>query len=383
MKSTTEPIIICGAGLAGLALARALAETPSTQPIVVIDPDFDTPRQRTWSFWGEIPLGLAGYVERTWDTMRVATPEREVVGPLGRQPYRTIRGSSFGQGLVAELSQCPRVRLIRDEVRHVHDRDEGVIVNLSQHAIRGGWAFLGFGRPPAAEALLQHFGGFEVETSEANFDPACFTLMEFGPPADGPAFYYVLPFTRHRALIEYTVFSDHPRPRDHYDARVESWLRDRVRGDWTVLRREYGAIPMDPERVEQRVSPHVFRIGAAGGMTKPSTGYTFRRTIRQVEHLATSLAQTGVPQPLPPSPPRFAFYDQLLIRVLKERPERASEVFMRLFSSNRFEKVFEFLDERTRTWSEARLIGSLPFEPFLRTLAPGARPEPSLLPKLS
>ena len=124
-------------------------------------------------------------------------------------------------------------------------------------------------------------------------------------------------------------------------------------------------------------------------MTKPTTGYTFRRTLQQVDHLATTLARQARPEPLPPPAPRFAFYDRLLLKLLREQPQEASEVFLRLFGSNRFERVFAFLDERTSSIAEARLIASLPFGPFLSTLlrrsapAPDMRPRDALMPPAS
>jgi lycopene beta-cyclase len=389
MADLNDTAIIAGAGLAGLALARALAQTPSATRIVVIDPTFDSPKERTWSFWGDIPPGLEAHVAKTWDRMRVAAPGREIVGPLGREPYHMIHGNDLGRSWLADLVQSPRVQLVRGGVRHVHEVEDGAIVNLHGKAIRGRWVFQSFGHEPSPEAMSQHFGGWEVETEAPSFDPGCFTLMEFGHPEAGPAFHYVLPITPHRALVEYTVFSDRPLRTVDYDAQVDAWLRRNVRGRRRVVRREYGVIPMDPQRGRQRVSPHVFRIGTAGGMTKPTTGYTFRRTLRQVDHLATTLARRGRPEPLPQPAPRFAFYDRLLLKLLREQPRQASEVFMRLFGSNRFERVFEFLDERTPSFAEARLIGSLPFEPFLRTLtrrsAPAAATRPSgvLVPRAS
>lgn len=368
---TASDVLIAGAGLSGLALAERLVDAGHSGRIILVDRTVGTFRDRTWCFWGEVPAALAPYVARSWRRLRLATPETSVVGRLDREPYHLIRGETWGNAVVRKLSEDPRVRFVRGEVRGLTDHGDHVVLETSQGSLRGDWGFRGLGHPAAPpQDLIQHFGGWEVETERPAFDPRVATLMEFGPSADGAAFHYVLPTSRTRALVEYTVFSSSPLHRGAYDQRVAAYLERTVSGPWRRLRAEYGALPLMRRPPPQQESPRILRIGASGGMTKPSTGYTFLSTLAQAEHLARTLTRTGRPEPLPAGPARFRFYDRVLLRLLRERPERASEAFLRLFEDNDFDRVLRFLAERTAPHEELWLLSALPVLPFLGLLEP-------------
>ena len=55
--------------------------------------------------------------------------------------------------------------------------------------------------------LKQHFLGWEVETANPVFDPQVVTLFDLRTPQrEGITFFYTLPFSCTRALVEYTLF---------------------------------------------------------------------------------------------------------------------------------------------------------------------------------
>jgi lycopene beta-cyclase len=366
-----DRILIAGAGLAGLALADRLLAARYAGEIVLVDRRFDSFQERTWCFWGDLPPGVEPYMAHTWERLRVATPGDVVVGMLRDQPYHRVEGARWGAAVTERLRSDSRVRFERADVFNTEDCGDHVRMQTSGGVLRGRWAFEGLGHPFRNGGLVQHFGGWEVETDEPRFDPAVATLMEFGPASEGAAFHYVLPTSGNRALVEYAVFSKAMWDRAGYDAQVRSYLERRIPGNWRVVRTEYGAIPLRPESIPQQRSHRVFRIGAAGGMTKPSTGYTFRRTLDQVEHVATTLVREGAPRPLPDRPRRHRYYDRVFLRLMEQRPDLASDTFFRLFSENDFDRVFRFLSEETSMEEEVWLLSALPFLPFLQVARPG------------
>ena len=372
-------VVVAGAGCAGLATAYALDRAlPRGWRITVVDPRLDAPAPKTWCFWGAPPPGARPLISKTWRRARIGFPGWSRVDPLRVNAYHMVEGAAYHQRLRDVLRQSPRVELLHGAVEHVEHgverQGEGAVLQVDGRALAARWVFQSCRVPretrPGRSSLLQHFGGWEIETARPRFDPGVFTLMDFDVAQRGAtAFRYVLPLSPRRALVEHTVFSAHRLSRAHYDARVREWLDEHVAGDWVVRRREYGAIPMTDAEFPQRSGASVFNIGTVGGMTKPTTGYTFTRIQAQARHLATTLAAGGRPEPLPPGPARFRLYDSLLLDILQERPTLGRPIFERLFRGHRVDPILSFLGEQSRPLQEMRIFASLPIAPFLRALA--------------
>jgi lycopene beta-cyclase len=260
---------------------------------------------------------------------------------------------------------------VKGSVRSIRNLSEhSACVQTDRELLVGRWVFQSILRPapvtPTRSALLQHFGGWEVETEEPLFDPSTFTLMDFTVEQRGAvAFRYVLPTAPNRALVEHTIFSPERQPREAYDHELSTFLDRRTTG-YRIVRTEYGAIPMRDGVLPQQSGACVFNLGTVGGMTKPTTGYTFLRIQEQVESLVQGLVTTGRPTPLPDRPRRFAWYDQLLLQILTGTPHLGRSIFSRLFQAQSTEEILTFLDERSTPLQEAKLFWSLPWAPFLQ-----------------
>ena len=206
-----------------------------------------------------------------------------------------------------------------------------------------------------------------MRTERPVFDAQVVTLMDFDTDQhDGTAFVYVLPEAPDRALVEHTMFSLEPRGREFHDDQVRAHLEQLGAGAVTVTRTEYGSIPMEDRPLHQRWGDHVWSIGTVGGMTKPTTGYTFQRIHAQTRHLVSAWATDGQPSPLPSPPWRYGFADRALLNILHHHPEHGRPIFERLFRTTSIDDVLSFLDEDTTLASDARMVAQLPWLPFLR-----------------
>jgi Brp/Blh family beta-carotene 15,15'-monooxygenase len=65
---------------------------------------------------------------------------------------------------------------------------------------------------------------------------------------------------------------------------------------------------------------------------------------------------------------RFAFYDALLLIILKEKPQAGKKIFSELFKKADTYMVLEFLDEKSKITDEISLFSKLPWAPFLWAL---------------
>ena len=98
------------------------------------------------------------------------------------------------------------------------------------------------------------------------------------------------------------MFSPQKRNTVFYDDQLRGYLDRLGAGEITIERTEYGVIPMDDRRRDQRWGRHLWNLGTVGGMTKPTSGYTFQRIHAQARHLIGHWANGATPTPLPLAP---------------------------------------------------------------------------------
>ncbi|MCS0638401.1 lycopene cyclase family protein [Streptomyces sp. LP05-1] len=226
--------------------------------------------------------------------------------------------------------------------------------------------------PPARTTLLQHFRGWFVRTARPAFDPAVATLMDFRVPrpAHGLAFGYVLPLGEREALVEYTEFSRRPLSRPEYDEALGRYAAGALGlGAFEVTAAEQGVIPMTDARLPRRTGSGVFRIGAAGGATRPATGYTFAAVQRQSAAIAAGLRAGRDRPPPPPHSRRALAMDAVLLRALDTGRIDGPDFFARLFGSVPFDRMLRFLDGGTRLREDLSIGFATPVVPMLRTAA--------------
>ena len=364
-----------GAGAAGLALACRLGEQ-GTSGVVLVDapPGEHRSPERTWCSWGTDDYWHDA-VSARWDRVDVVahggTPRTYDLAPLR---YSMIRSSDYERVASERLAQTGVHRV--EALVSAIDDGAGVAavrgVGLAAEGLSARWVF--DTRPtaparPGRVSLLQHFRGWFVRTSEDAFDPDVASLMDFRPPqpARGVAFGYVLPTSRQEALVEYTQFSRSVMSTALYDAELARYCALLGLPTYEVLAAEQGAIPMTDATFPRRLGRRVFRLGAAGGATRPSTGYTFGAAQRQAAAVACALLEGGDPCPPAAYSRRHLQMDALLLRALDGGAVDGADFFARLFEQHPPELVLRFLDGVTTAREDLVVMASAPRAAMIRT----------------
>ncbi|MGX1548250.1 lycopene cyclase family protein [Streptomyces adustus] len=379
-------VAVLGAGAAGLSLAHRLSghipgkRTPS---VVLVDapPGPLRPPPRTWCFWESGRSRFDDAVRADWRRLRVrpptGTPVEDDISPLR---YKMIRSDDFESLVARDLTHSPNVRRLEATVEALEEMKGGARVLLRQpdgraRALDARWVFdsrpLG-SLPAARTTLLQHFHGWFVRTERPAFDRATAELMDFRTPqpAEGLSFGYVLPTSTHEALIEYTEFSPHLLTDAAYEAAVRHYADDILRLDGLeIIATETGVIPMTDAPLPSRIGSSVFRIGAAGGATRPSTGYTFAGLQRQTQAVAAALRRGCRPVPPTPHSARSRAMDAVLLRALDSGRIDGPALFCRLFADVPMRRLLRFLDGRTALYEDLAIGLRTPVRPMLRTAA--------------
>ncbi|WP_073280910.1 lycopene cyclase family protein [Hymenobacter psychrotolerans] len=376
----TPPVfdyLIVGGGAAGLSLAYHISQEPrlADKRVLLLEPDAKDQNDRTWSFWADEPMLFDKIVAHEWEQLAFRSPQFERVFRLKRHRYKMIRGLDFYRFVRAALAASPQFTMVQAAVETLENTPDGAQATSSAGAFVARYAF--DSRPPQLQPqpqkhryLLQHFVGWEVETNQDVFDPAVAEFMDFrGEQHQQARFMYVMPYSRRRALIEYTLFSEQMLPKQDYEAAMRDYLQRLGVAEFRVEAQEVGAIPMTDHPLPPANGPHIINLGTRAGRAKPSTGYAFKRIQAHSARLVQALAATGAPpRHLTGDQWQFHFFDTLLLDIMRRRGEITRDIFSDLFRRNPVERIFDFLDERT-TWVENfQIMNSVSPWPFLRSI---------------
>ena len=288
----------------------------------------------------------------------------DVVGRLRAAPNCTIR---LGVSVEKVVEEPDRVRILTSD-------GEMVAAYAFDALAAAGPTWAATTRGNDADALTQRFLGWFVEAPEPVFDPSCVVLMDFDVTPNGELrFMYVLPFSQTSALVEDTTIGRSGVAPETSRAEIRRYLTTRYGLDaFTVMREEEGALPMFLPRTPHTEPLRVIPVGTAAGAVRPSSGYAFTRTQRQVSQLARAFA-AGTPSPAPVGRRRDRELDRVFLEALGENPEAFAGYFMNLGRRMPGDRLARFMMDAATPRDIAALVSALPKGPFTRAAVRSAR----------
>lgn len=370
--------IITGAGCAGLSLLRSMMQHSFfiNKKILLIDKDAKATNDRTWCFWEQQPGVLEDIVYHRWQLMDFYSGGFSARYDLQPYTYKMIRGIDLYETVLKEAKQHANVEVVYDEVQSVSDKESYAVVKTSGKEFSADYIFnsiffYDWKQQAALQknvyVLLQHFKGWIIETNEIIFDERIATFMDFRvDQSKGTTFVYVLPLTKNKALIEYTLFSEKLLQPEEYDAAIEQYIHSFLNiKQYSVMHKEFGVIPMTNYNFSKGTEK-VINIGTAGGNTKGSSGYTFKfiqkNAVKIIDALVNSntllLKETIFEK-------RFHLYDSILLNVLYNKKMNGDRLFLQLFKKNQPATILKFLDNETTLSEELKIMNSVSLSTFL------------------
>ncbi len=367
-------IIICGAGCSGLSLVMHLLQSEKfdDKKILLVDKDSKNTNDRTWCFWENKPGLFEPVVYKEWKDLWFYAHDFLKNLQLGPYTYKLIRGLDFYNYCFSEIRKHANIEFIQAPVnKPVTNEKEGhVVVNNQKYYASFIFNSILFEKPVLQKNhywLLQHFKGWVIETDAPQFDPSSATLMDFRTSQqNGTSFFYLLPFTKNKALVEYTLFSKELLDKEAYETALKNYIeKDLLITGYTIQEKEFGVIPMTNYPFP-RYKNNIFNIGTAGGQTKASSGYTFKFIQKQSAAIVKGLLEKNNPAVYLNEARRFCFYDSVLLQILNFNKMQGDEIFTLLFASNNASQILKFLDNETSVKEEIPILKSLPTLLFLK-----------------
>jgi lycopene beta-cyclase len=346
--------VIIGGGCAGLSLAYELElhNKLFDKSLAIIETRLDYKRDKTWSFWKVFEHNFEDCVIKSWNNFSINTPEASQELINERYPYQSLDSGKFYNKIKSKLFTNKNIQFFKsvDEIKTTNS----IIFN----SVHGGSL--------DKSNLWQHFQGIEIETNKNIFDDQILNLMDFNcEQRDAVHFFYTLPFSKNRALVETTWLSNLENDSNQdYDLQLENYIKNNLGiKDYRVNFTEKGAIPLFYPQVNNKDEIY---IGSAGAMTRLSTGYTFLNIQEHSKFIRENLDNIKDKKPYRIGK-KYEFLDNVFLNVLKNNPEKMPNIFFKMFkgSSN---TVIKFLSNKSNFLEDLIIISKMPKLIFINSL---------------
>lgn len=368
--------IICGAGLSGLILANKIFEDSDfdNKQILIIEKNLSDPLNKTWCFWEKKNSSWDDYVIKSWDKLLFNSPNFKNETFLSEYSYKMIKSEFFIKSILQKIRNSKNFKIIEDDVLGFDESKDRVIVKtksnkyLANQVLNSVVDIEKIKSESSFPFLLQHFLGWTIKTEHDFFDDNKATIMDFNIDQNNETrFFYVLPISRNKALIEFTIFSKKLLEKKNYDIELKKYLSNLNLFKYDIVEKEFGVIPMTCYPFDNSNSDRILNIGTAGGWTKPSSGYTFKYIDKNTDKLIVSLKNNMSFSKIS-FKSRHWIYDLILLDVLFFKNYMGSVLFTKMFSKNSMKKIFSFLDNESSLIEELKIASSFPKVIFTKSL---------------
>lgn len=371
-------LIIVGGGCAGLSLAMRLAKLgPGCPRVAIIERRTSYDHDRTWSYWATESAQLTQLSKSDWKKVIVAAADKRVVVNCDKTPYQTIHSDAFYHSALRKIYKNKRIDLLLGESVGAFFKKNKNWEVFTERGWIGAPQVIDT-RPPTRESgnepiLCQSFSGVKVMCSENVFDDTTATLMDFAEATSGEiGFLYLLPFSPTCALIEATVFAKQAKSSGELASMLDGLIKKSVGSvAYEITYREHFVIPMGLGDCVPRGDPSYVTVGLESGGARASTGYVFQRIQRWADEAEQQIKNGGRVSGHKPDSWMVRKMDRLFLRVLESNPERAPEIFIKLFSMQDSGTVTRFMSDEPTVKDIIRIICVLPPGIFIKELVKG------------
>ncbi len=345
--------IILGGGCAGLSLAYELDvhQKLNDKTLAIVEPRTEYKRDKTWSFWKVSPHNFEDCVKKSWKEFSIKTPSDFKNIKCDNFPYQSIDSGLFYKKINDRLIKNRNIKFFKD-IKELKIDD----------------AFV-FNSVPSLQDnksnLWQHFHGIEIETEKDFFDDNIVDLMDFDcDQRNNVHFFYVLPFSKNKAMIETTWLSKEDKSLKDYDFQMKNYINRLGLKDYKISFKEEGAIPLFHPLNEKENNK--INIGTAGGMTRLSTGYTFLNIQEHSKYIRMNIENIQNTKKYDIGK-KYQFLDKVFLRVLEKYPEKMPNIFSNMFSSPS-DTVIKFLSNKSNLLQDISIILKMPKWIFIKSL---------------
>ena len=347
--------IIIGGGCAGLSLAYELEinDKLKEKTLAIIETREEYKRDKTWSFWKVFNHNFDDCVIKSWNNFTINSKDNSHELTNKKFPYQSIDSEKFYKKINSKLSLNPNVSFFKN-INEINSKNSLIFNSVFEGELD-------------KSKLWQHFQGIEIETPKNIFDDEIINLMDFNcDQRNDVHFFYTLPFSKNKALIETTWLSDlEDQNLMDYDLQLENYIKNNLGiKNYKINFIEKGAIPLFYPSFNN--NNKTINIGSAGGMTRLSTGYTFLNIQEHSNYIMKNINKIEKINKFSLGK-KYQFLDKIFLKVLKDYPERMPKIFFDMFKTSS-STIIKFLSNKSNIFEDLLIILKMPKWIFLKKL---------------
>ena len=347
--------IIIGGGCAGLSLAYELEinDRLKEKTLAIIETRQEYKRDKTWSFWKVFNHNFDDCVIKSWNNFTINSPDSSHELTNKKFPYQSIDSGKFYKKINSKLSTNSNISFFKN-LSEINSENSIIFNSVHEKELD-------------KSKLWQHFQGIEIETPKNIFDEEIINLMDFNcDQRNDVHFFYTLPFSKNKALIETTWLSDlEDQSLMDYDLQLENYIKNNLGiKNFKINFTEKGAIPLFYPSFKNENK--MINIGSVGGMTRLSTGYTFLNIQEHSKYIVNNIDNIDRAKIFNIGK-KYQFLDKVFLRVLEKHPEKMPKIFFNMFNTSS-NTIIKFLSNKSNIIEDINIISKMPKLIFLKAL---------------
>ena len=356
-------IVIIGAGCSGLSLAYRLIDSPFS--VCVID---NAPREnrirKTWSYWNTYTHPFRNLEMEPNLLLKIKNIE-ETILDCKDYNYCSIDSYDFDDYVITKIDSSKNISLYFEEsISDIKEIKNSFHLNIDNNTLKTKYIF--DSRPNLKPGdIKQVFTGIFVEFSEPlkEFVPS---LMDFRNN-DEFHFIYTLPMGGNRYLFESTYYSSSKIDKTKMTNEVHEYIKDNHKTQYTVVRDEYGEIPLSTNVNLNDQHSKIINIGIPAGSTRASTGYTFLNIQKQSDEYIKMLnGEKFIEYPKTLKNKILRKMDNLLLMIIRDEPLKSMNILFTMFKKNTNNRTIRFLSDIPTMVDILCIIWSMPKLLFIK-----------------
>ena len=345
--------VIIGGGCAGLSLAYELDlhQKLNEKTLAIVEPRTEYKRDKTWSFWKVGPHNFEDCIKKNWKEFAIKTSSVSKVIKCDAFPYQSVDSGLFYNKINERLEKNKNIKFFK---------------NTDDINTNNSFIFNSVPRLQNIDTdLWQHFHGIEIQTDEEFFNDSTVDLMDFDcDQRKNVHFFYVLPFSKNKAMIETTWLSQEDESLKDYESQIKSYIRHLGLKDYKINFKEEGSIPLFHPVYEKEKNK--INIGTAGGMTRLSTGYTFLNIQEHSKYIRMNIENIQNAKKYEIGK-KYQFLDKIFLKVLKKHPEKMPNIFYNMFAVS-YSAAIKFLSNKSNIVEDLSIILKMPKWIFIKSI---------------
>ena len=321
--------------------------------VIGIDQNFNNSRNNFFAFWmTDWMVPFKDLIKNQWSKWEFYHNHQKITHESSRSPYCVIRYQDWKKFC---LKESHNISIKENNVNKIEKKHNFFEITLdNKEKIYCKKIYDSRSVDMKSDGLKQHFIGNIITVNDGHQIKNA-RLMDFRVKQDqGLHFIYLLPLDDNRLLVESTVFSKFLLDPSWYQNQISTYIDKNLEiKKYEITDSEQGVLPMF--EINSQNTANYFQIGAKGGATKISSGYSFSFFLKQL---------------ILKNNEYHSFWDKWMDKIFVkyiENNNKSDEIFMKMAERLNGEEFSSFMMGKAKIITKLKIIFAMPKIGFIKS----------------